>query len=139
MQFKLMKASGGITKLYSGLQISEGKASLSFWLNWVLLGRLLIREFKEHGTISVKSFYLRRILRIWPLYIAFIILCGAFNLVANSPTLTTSEIPYLATFTYNWGQLFGSIPGTMATITWSISVEEQIYFFFHCSLYFCKK
>lgn len=104
--------------------------TLFFGLTGFLLGRLLIREFKEHGTISVKSFYLRRILRIWPLYIAFIILCGAFNLVANSPTLTKSEIPYLATFTYNWGQLFGSIPGTMATITWSISVEEQIYFFF---------
>lgn len=104
--------------------------TLFFGLTGFLLGRLLIREFKDHGTISVKSFYIRRILRIWPLYIAFIILCGAFNLVANSPTLTTSEIPYLATFTYNWGQLFGSIPGTMATITWSISVEEQIYLIF---------
>ena len=104
--------------------------TLFFGLTGFLLGRLLIREFKDNGTISVKSFYFRRILRIWPLYFAFIILCGGFNLVANSPTLTTSELPYLATFTYNWGQIFGNIPGTMATITWSISVEEQIYLFF---------
>ena len=104
--------------------------TLFFGLTGFLLGRLLIREFNSTGKISVKSFYLRRILRIWPLYFAFIILCGAFNLVANSPTLTSAELPYLATFTYNWGQMFGSIPGTMATITWSISVEEQIYLFF---------
>ena len=104
--------------------------TLFFGLTGFLLGRLLIREFKDEGTISIKSFYLRRILRIWPLYFAFIILCGAFNLVANSPTLTAAELPYLATFTYNWGQIFGSVPGTMATITWSISVEEQIYLFF---------
>ena len=104
--------------------------TLFFGLTGFLLGRLLIQEFKEHGTISMKSFYLRRILRIWPLYFSFIILCGVFNLVANSPTLTKAELPYLLTFTYNWGQIFGSIPGTMATITWSISIEEQIYLFF---------
>lgn len=95
-----------------------------------LLGRLLIREFKEHGTVSVKAFYLRRILRIWPLYFAFIAMCAVLNLFSNSPTLVGSEIPYLATFTYNWGQIYGNIPGTMVTITWSISIEEQIYLFF---------
>jgi peptidoglycan/LPS O-acetylase OafA/YrhL len=104
--------------------------TLFFGLTGFLLGRLLIREFKEQGKISINSFYMRRILRIWPLYFVFIILCGVLNLVANSPTLTTSEIPYLLTFTYNWGQIFGSVPGTMATITWSISVEEQIYLLF---------
>lgn len=104
--------------------------TLFFSLTGFLLGRLLIREFKEHGTVSVKAFYLRRILRIWPLYFAFIAMCAVLNLFSNSPTLVGSEIPYLATFTYNWGQIYGNIPGTMVTITWSISIEEQIYLFF---------
>ncbi len=104
--------------------------TLFFGLTGFLLGRLLIRELKENNSISIKSFYLRRILRIWPLYFAFIIFCGVMNLFANSPTLVSKEIPYLATFTYNWGQIFGDVPGTMATITWSISVEEQIYLIF---------
>ena len=95
-----------------------------------LLGRLLIREYKEQGTVSVKAFYFRRILRIWPLYFAFIGMCAVLNIFSNSPTLVNSEIPYLLTFTYNWGQIYGDIPGTMATITWSISVEEQIYLLF---------
>ena len=75
-------------------------------------------------------FYFRRALRIWPLYFAFLILCVFLNRFANSPTITSQEIPYLLTFTYNWGQIYGDLPGTMATITWSISVEEQIYFIF---------
>jgi peptidoglycan/LPS O-acetylase OafA/YrhL len=136
-----------VNKGGNGIQVNEGQwwnnqaiqrfadfggqgVTLFFGLTGFLLGRLLIQEFKDNGTISVKSFYLRRILRIWPLYFAFIILCGVFNLFANSPTLTKAELPYLATFTYNWGQVFGAVPGTMATITWSISVEEQIYLFF---------
>ena len=104
--------------------------TLFFSLTGFLLGRLLIREYKEKGTVSVKAFYVRRILRIWPLYFAFIAMCAVLNIFSNSPTLVSDEIPYLATFTYNWGQIFGNIPGTMATITWSISVEEQIYLLF---------
>ena len=104
--------------------------TLFFGLTGFLLGRLLIRELEENNSVSIKSFYLRRILRIWPLYFAFIIFCGVMNFFAHSPTLVSKEIPYLATFTYNWGQIFGEVPGTMATITWSISVEEQIYLIF---------
>jgi len=104
--------------------------TLFFSLTGFLLGRLLIREYKEQGTVSVKAFYFRRILRIWPLYFAFIGMCAVLNIFSNSPTLVSSELPYLATFTYNWGQIYGNIPGTMATITWSISVEEQIYLLF---------
>ena len=104
--------------------------TLFFALTGFLLGRLLIREYKEQGTIDVKAFYLRRILRIWPLYFAFIGMCAVLNIFSTSPTLVSSEIPYLATFTYNWGQIYGDIPGTIATITWSISVEEQIYLLF---------
>jgi peptidoglycan/LPS O-acetylase OafA/YrhL len=104
--------------------------TLFFSLTGFLLGRLLIRECKEQGTVSVKAFWFRRILRIWPLYFAFIGMCAVLNIFSNSPTLAISELPYLATFTYNWGQIYGNIPGTMATITWSISVEEQIYLLF---------
>ena len=69
-------------------------------------------------------------MRIWPLYFLFLVICFGLNFFANSPTITKAELPFLASFTYNWGQIFGHLPGTMATITWSISVEEQIYLFF---------
>jgi len=104
--------------------------TLFFGLTGFLLGRILIREFQINGKVSIRKFYIRRALRIWPLYFAFLILCVILNRFANSPTITPQEIPYLLTFSYNWGQIYGGLPGTMATITWSISVEEQIYFIF---------
>jgi peptidoglycan/LPS O-acetylase OafA/YrhL len=104
--------------------------SLFFGLTGFLISRLLIREFKDRGTIDVKSFYFRRILRIWPLYFVFILLCSSLNILSKSPTLTYREVPYLLTFSYNWGVLLDKITGSMASITWSISIEEQIYLFF---------
>jgi peptidoglycan/LPS O-acetylase OafA/YrhL len=104
--------------------------TLFFGLTGFLLGRILIKEFQINGKVSIRMFYIRRALRIWPLYFAFLILCIILNRFANSPTITPKEIPYLLTFSYNWGQIYGDLPGTMATITWSISVEEQIYFIF---------
>jgi len=104
--------------------------TLFFGLTGFLLGRILIKEFQVNGKVSIRMFYLRRALRIWPLYFAFLILCVILNRFANSPTITLQEIPYLLTFSYNWGQIYGGFPGTMATITWSISVEEQIYLIF---------
>jgi peptidoglycan/LPS O-acetylase OafA/YrhL len=104
--------------------------TLFFGLTGFLLGRILIKEFQVKGKVNIRMFYIRRALRIWPLYFAFLILCVFLNRFANSPTITSQEIPYLLTFTYNWGQIYGNLPGTMATITWSISVEEQIYLIF---------
>jgi peptidoglycan/LPS O-acetylase OafA/YrhL len=113
--------------------------TLFFGLTGFLLGRVLIKEFQVNGKISVKNFYLRRALRIWPLYFAFLVLCLVLNRFANSPTITSQEIPYLLTFTYNWGQIYTGLPGTMATITWSISVEEQIYLIFPILFLFLVK
>ena len=42
--------------------------TLFFVLSGFLITFLLTREFQKYKTISFKSFYLRRILRIWPLY-----------------------------------------------------------------------
>jgi peptidoglycan/LPS O-acetylase OafA/YrhL len=104
--------------------------TLFFGITGFLISRLLIREFNEKAGIDIKKFYYRRVLRIWPLYFLFIVLCGVFNLLSKSPTLTYREVPYLLTFTYNWGLILERLTGSMASITWSISVEEQIYLIF---------
>jgi len=41
---------------------------LFFVLSGFLITYLLLVEQKEKGTIAIKSFYMRRLLRIWPLY-----------------------------------------------------------------------
>ena len=101
-----------------------------FALTGFLLGRLLIREFTTTKSISIRSFYIRRVYRIWPLYFLYLIICFLANpFSSGTPAINKSELPFYLTFTYNWGQIFANLPGSMATITWSVSVEEQIYLF----------
>src|SRR5512142_640167 len=42
--------------------------SLFFMLSSYLITSLLLKEQQGRGTVDLKAFYLRRILRIWPLY-----------------------------------------------------------------------
>jgi peptidoglycan/LPS O-acetylase OafA/YrhL len=47
---------------------------LFFVLSSYLITELLIREYNRTGKLDVRSFYIRRALRIWPLYFFFLIL-----------------------------------------------------------------
>jgi peptidoglycan/LPS O-acetylase OafA/YrhL len=42
--------------------------NLVFLLSSYLITELLIRERSRFGSVDLKAFYMRRILRIWPLY-----------------------------------------------------------------------
>jgi peptidoglycan/LPS O-acetylase OafA/YrhL len=105
---------------------SEG-VTMFFCLSGYLLSRILIGELRTTGKLSVRSFYLRRSLRIWPLYFSFLLLCLLSAPLLGGQVITTSELPYLLSFTYNWQQLYTGDSRGMAAILWSISVEEQIY------------
>ena len=48
-----------------------------FVLSGFLITYLLLKEKEQTGTVNVKKFYARRVLRIWPLYF-FIVLLGFF-------------------------------------------------------------
>jgi peptidoglycan/LPS O-acetylase OafA/YrhL len=101
--------------------------TMFFVLSGFLLSRLLIRELEFSKKISIKQFLLRRIYRIWPLYFLFLSILLLINLVTNQRAVESLEIPYLLTFTYNWGLAQKNLGGTISSITWSLSIEEQIY------------
>ena len=117
---------------------------LFFTLSGYLITRLLLRERDETGDINLKNFYVRRTLRIWPLYYFSIAL--AF-LLSQLPASLTSAPPFvanifgspmpaigyffMATFVYNfnfYGTLLTNPPPFMGQL-WSLSVEEQFYLF----------
>ena len=68
--------------------------------------------------------------RIVPPYAAYITLCLlAIRLLRADQQF--GEIPYLATFSYNWRMIFTSQPQFAAFgHLWTISVEEQFYLLF---------
>lgn len=99
-----------------------------FLLSSFLLTELLLREKSTTGMVHVKSFYARRILRIWPLY--FVALGVGLLLVAPLSALYHPSWIHLvcyATLVGNWWTAsHGFLPLGMGLL-WSICVEEQFY------------
>ena len=102
---------------------------LFFCLSAFLITKLLANESALTGKINIRNFYIRRILRIWPLYffyvaLALIIIAPIQGLNVNIP----GHILALSTFTFNFGY-FALLPSPILIIIhlWSISFEEQFY------------
>jgi peptidoglycan/LPS O-acetylase OafA/YrhL len=98
-----------------------------FLLSSYLITELLQREYWRTGGINVRAFWIRRILRIWPLYFAFL----AFA-VWIVPLLLPQNFPLFhrmayATFWGNFALIADQNANTVAGSLWSVSIEEQFY------------
>jgi peptidoglycan/LPS O-acetylase OafA/YrhL len=101
---------------------------LFFILSAYLITELLRREKLATGLIDIRGFYLRRILRIWPLYFAFV---GVWFLARSiTPPPETFPVPALLAFvslTANWYMAVHLTFHSPVGVLWSVSVEEQFY------------
>ena len=100
--------------------------SLFFVLSAYLITLILLREFDTTGSIQVGAFYKRRILRIWPLYLAGIGI-GVFRAYSHG-VLAQQKTWFIAALLLS-GNLVDS-GGILMSHLWSISVEEQFYLLF---------
>lgn len=113
---------------------------LFFVLSGFLITSLLLHEKNIKGDISLKNFYIRRILRIWPLYYLIVFLgffvypyIQFFDIPDKTvfPDVLTHRFPnifYFLTIFANIGiPIYGEVPYTSQT--WSIATEEQFYLF----------
>lgn len=99
-----------------------------FLLSAFLLTELLLREKSATGKVHVGSFYIRRILRIWPLYFAALTI-GFLLLTPMRSHHPFSSVDVASYFLFigNWrAATHGFLPLGM-TVLWSIAVEEQFY------------
>ncbi len=99
---------------------------LFFTLSAYLITNLLLQERECNGTISVKKFYFRRVLRIWPLYLQGISIGIVWALIHHQSSQTTSFIWYLLMAGNIYCATHGWIDNPMTPL-WSISIEEQFY------------
>jgi len=95
-----------------------------FVLSSYLITELLLRELQTLGTLRVSAFYLRRILRIWPLYYSFLALVTFVIPRYGLPPLYL--LPF-ALFVGNWAVADHGYPSSPAAPLWSVSIEEQFY------------
>lgn len=101
-----------------------------FVLSGFLIATLLIEERGRNGRISLWRFYMRRALRIFPLYYSVLAALTVYSLLAapgssNLKAQFLSELPSHATFTSNWIDMEGA--HSLMAISWSLSAEEQFY------------
>lgn len=104
---------------------------LFFFLSAFLITELLIRETEQTGKIDIRRFYIRRCLRIWPLYY-FALAIGVIyevNAAWTGGSAHWTMLAMYALFIGNWYFGFESAqwPNNPMTPLWSISVEEQFY------------
>ncbi len=113
-------------------QNGEIGVNFFFVLSGFLITYLLIREKNFTGNIHVGNFYIRRILRIWPLFYV----CVLFGLVLY-PLLKKViggelfEVAHPWTyfvFLNNFDFLKNGAPAIISVL-WSVAIEEQFYLF----------
>jgi len=97
---------------------------LFFVISGFLIVSLLLREKDKTNTISLKKFYIRRSLRIFPIYYGFILLLAA-GYYFGSPNSDfgrgfLSELPLYIFYLANFAPVTFSI-------VWSLATEEQFY------------
>lgn len=138
--FSLLPIQGTILEKLLKL-ISTGGLGVSvfFVLSGFLITYLLVSEHEKTSKVDIKSFYIRRILRIWPLYygvvlFSFIIYPGIKLIVFGINNTLSSNILYHLVFLSNFDVLnvekfFSGNEALSQNITWSVSIEEQFYLF----------
>lgn len=110
-----------------------------FVLSGFLITYLLLKEKEKKGTIAIKKFYTRRILRIWPVYflvilVSIVILPHAISQSVQTlfPSMATNiGAPALGYFVNFLGNIYiglglGFVPFSIHVL-WSVCVEEQFY------------
>ena len=81
------------------------------------------------GTVHLGSFYVRRILRIWPLYFAFIACCYLVGRLIPVYHIGSGIILAYILLAGNWYVSRHGFPISPINPLWSISLEEQFYLF----------
>jgi peptidoglycan/LPS O-acetylase OafA/YrhL len=100
--------------------------SAFFVLSGFLITWLLLREREDTGAISLRGFYFRRTLRIFPAYYVFLVASLAADTLLGA--LWTAGLA-AAGFLYgmNYYNAFLGHPATSLAHCWSLAVEEQFY------------
>jgi peptidoglycan/LPS O-acetylase OafA/YrhL len=114
-----------LRQLHFGNGMADYGVTMFFTLSGFLITYLLLAE-KNRSTIDVKNFYIRRILRIWPLYYAYIIVSLIIVHLFHLYTSPWYSLYYIF-FAGNIAYAIRIVPFPLINHFWSIGVEEQFY------------
>ena len=108
--------------------ISSGfGVNLFFALSAFLICELLLREKQSTKAVAAKDFYIRRILRIWPLYYTGLAVGVLYALLRNGDRSSVRSLGWFAIFLSSVEIVRNGWPDNPMYPLWSISIEEQFY------------
>jgi len=102
-----------------------------FVLSGFLITYLLLKEKTDFNRVSIPKFYLRRTLKIWPLFyfvvfFGFVVFPFIKSYLGETPKEPAVLWTYL-TFTNNFDLIKHGTDSSTLSVLWSIAVEEQFY------------
>jgi len=103
-----------------------------FVLSGYLITKLLLIEKEKYGSINIKNFYVRRVLRIFPIFYLYLLTILMIKWFFNSDIINNYHDFFIAgAYLWNYSHLFNPVPGTNGAEFlghyWSLSMEEQFY------------
>ena len=104
-----------------------------FVISGFLIGSILLQEYQKHQDIKLKRFFMRRFLRLMPVY-WFALGLGVLA-SHGSPSRQFGAITFNSNVEYVWANLlyvnnFLDPSNQFLAHTWSLAVEEQFYIIF---------
>jgi len=112
---------------FVGTRIGWMGVDLFFVLSGFLVGGLLVQELTRTGNIQIQRFLLRRMMKIWPAYYAYIL----FQIIVRRHPLDS--------FLWQNALNIQNYAGTSLKHTWSLAVEEHFYLLLPLVLLFIYK
>jgi len=116
----------GLDKLDIVMHNFSFGVDIFFMISGFLITYLLLCEKEKTGKVDVLKFYIRRALRIWPLYFFMVLLAPllSYFLFEESPTYL-----YHFLFTGNFDLINNGTSSIATNHLWSICIEEHFYLF----------
>lgn len=146
--FQNLKNTNPTAYAISQFLFGNGELGVNFFfvLSGFLITFLLIKEKEATGEIHLRNFYIRRILRIWPMFylcifIGFIIVPVLKSFSGHASTEIARPLYYLLfANNFDYIQSWPSFPDALILIVlWSVAVEEQFYLTWPIFLKFLPK
>ncbi len=113
---------------------------LFFVLSGFLITGILWKEKQAQASLQYKfkKFWIRRSLRIFPLYFGYLLFVSLSYLLFHFPSYYSYYAPYLFTYTFNYTRSLPQWQGNpLFTHLWSLCIEEQFYIFFPLIIFLC--
>lgn len=99
-----------------------------FMMSSFFITRLLMKDWSRSGRLDFRTFYVRRVKRLYPALVLMVVVVTAFMMVFRG-LRPTDLLHVVATLFYfaNWLRAFDIAHDPVLGHTWSLSIEEQFY------------